>query len=110
MFKLIQYLAIFPKKNLSEGTRRLRNLQEMLSPTVQTGGVGDENGHAAEEGQQRWKFDICHYMEKTSYVTFLYYGRQFTIHGRNIHFTNFTKKKIHLVCLLYIWKLELDQG
>ena len=45
---------LFPRENLIGGTRRLKNLSELLSPTVQTGagGAGDDTGQDA--AGDRW--------------------------------------------------------
>ena len=103
---------LFPRENLIGGTRRLKNLSELLSPTVQTGagGADDDLGNDAPGGRwngsyhcksykERRKCDVCSYMEETSFVTSYYYGRKFAIHGRNIHLLCITKGKVYLVCL-----------
>ena len=100
--------ALFPRENLVGGTRRLKNLQELLSPTVQrgVGGVGpdnndgDDNNPGGGDGdgrryingsyhcksyKERRKCDVCSYMVETSFVTSYYFNRRFAIHGRNVH-------------------------
>ena len=94
------------------GTRRGRNLQEMLSPTVQSGDTpGDGNdddgpggGGGSDDGRwngsyhcnkhkERSNCDVCSYMNETSYVTSYYFKRRFAIHGRNIHLPAAQKNK-----------------
>ena len=106
---------LFPRENLIGGTRRLKNLSELLSPTVQTGagGADDDPGNDAPGGRwngsyhcksykERRKCDVCSYMEETSFVTSYYYGRKFAIHGRNIHLPASQKGK-------YTWFVYLCQ-
>ena len=105
-----QLAALFPRKNLVGATRRLKNLSELLSPTVQAGpapggdrssnaGVapGDRyNGsyHCASHRRRRNGCDVCSYSVETSYVTSLHYKRKFAIHGRNIHLPASQKNKM----------------
>ena len=108
--------GLFPRKNLTGGARRGKNLSEMLSPTVQTGpgpppgnaggGGDDDDGPDVTPGDNgRWngsyhcryhnqtsRCDICSQMEETSTVTSYYFRRKFAIHGRNIHLPASTKK------------------
>ena len=106
---------LFPRENLVGGTRRLKNLQEMLSPTVQTGvppgnnddddGDEDQNDDDAGGGgrhngsyhcrsfKERRKCDVCSYMIETSFVTSYYFNRRFAIHGRNVHLPSSMKNK-----------------
>ena len=106
---------LFPRENLIGGTRRLKNLSELLSPTVQTGagGADDDLGNDAPGGRwngsyhcksykERRKCDVCSSMEETSFVTSYYYGRKFAIHGRNIHLPASQKGK-------YTWFVYLCQ-
>ena len=93
------------------GTRRLKNLSEILSPTVQSGDVTlarddhDDNAGGAAGGRwngsyhcksykEKLRCDVCSYMEETSFVTSYYFGRRFAIHGRNIHLPASQKKKL----------------
>ena len=102
---------LFPRENLVGGTRRLKNLQELLSPTVQKtpgddGDDDDNNGHDDDDGgrhngsyhcknyKERKKCDLCSYMVETSYATSYYFGRKFAIHGRNVHLPASQKKKM----------------
>ena len=95
---------LFPRENLVGGTRRLKNLSEFLSPTVQSGGGnngdnpgGDDNAGGGD-APGRWngsyhcqlykskgRCDVCTHMVETSTVTSPFYNRRFAIHGRNIH-------------------------
>ena len=97
--------ALFPRENLVGGTKRLKNLQELLSPTVQRGhGEGDDNNNNDDDDdngdpgggryngsyhcksyKQKQKCDVCSYMLETSYVTSYHFRRNHAIHGRNIH-------------------------
>ena len=102
---------LFPRKNLVAGTRRLKNLSELLSPTVQSSDVtlaGDDhadnldgnpsgrwNGsYHCKSYKEKGKCDICSYMVETSYVESYYFERKFAIHGRNIHLPASQKKKL----------------
>ena len=109
--------GLFPRENFVAGTRRGKNLQEILSPTNQTNPDNDDSddnddaGDGNQDGasEERWngsyhcklyinssgsKCDVCSYMEETSYVTSLYFKRKFAIHGRNIHLPASMKKKL----------------
>ena len=106
--------ALLPRKNLVGGTRRLKNLQELLSPTVQRGPGDDDNhddgddvdddsggGDGRYNGsyhcnsyKQKQKCDVCSYMLETSYVTSYHFQRKFAIHGRNIHLPAGQKNKM----------------
>ena len=101
---------LFPKENMVAGTRRLQNLSEILSPTVQSGVTlarddQDNNTDGASGGRwngsyhcksykEKHRCDVCSYMEETSYVTSLFFGRRFAIHGRNIHLQASQKNKL----------------
>ena len=102
---------LFPRENLVAGTRRMKNLSEMLSPTVQSGDVtlacDDHQDNQGGASGGRWngsyhcnsykekqRCDVCSYMIETSCVTSLHYGRRFAIHGRNIHLPASQKKKM----------------
>ena len=108
---------LFPRKNLVAGTRRLKNLSELLSPTVQSSDVtlaGDDhadnldgnpsgrwNGsYHCKSYKEKGKCDICSYMVETSYVESYYFERKFAIHDRNIHLpASHSKEEVNLVCL-----------
>ena len=102
--------GLFPRKNLVAGSRRLPNLGEILSPTVQggevpgEGGAGGGGGGGAGAGGgagggihfngtyhcdtfKRINIcDVCAHMLERSFVQSEHYnGRKFAIHGRNIH-------------------------
>ena len=99
---------LFPRENLVAGTRRLQNLSEILSPTVQSGGAngGDDDSQGGDSGgrhngsyhcksyKEKNRCDVCSYMEETSFVTSYYFQRRFAIHGRNIHLPASQKKKM----------------
>ena len=103
---------LFPRENLVGGTRRLPNLAEILSPTVQSGGGngGDNPGggdDAGGGGQGRWngsyhcqlyknkgRCDVCSHMVETSTITSPFFRKRFAIHGRNIHLPASQKKKL----------------
>ena len=120
--------ALFPRENLVGGTKRLKNLQEMLSPTVQKGpgndGDNDQNddddNSGGDEGaryngsyhcksyKEKRKCDVCSYMMETSFVTSYYFNRRFAIHGRNIHLPAGQKKKLKwFVYLVHDTKCQL---
>ena len=85
--------------SLLGGTRRLKNLQEMLSPTVQAGkppGDDDRDAGGGPGGRENCSYhckrhkerincDVCSYMMETSFVTLYYFRRRFAIHLKNIH-------------------------
>ena len=98
------------------GTRRGKNLQDILSPTNQAGPATDEdddgndNSGGAQSGgasggqyngsyhceyhNRTSRCDVCSYMVETSFVTSFYFERRFAIHGRNIHLPASMKKKL----------------
>ena len=109
---------LFPRENLVGGTRRLKNLSEILSPTFQPSsddgqggqGPGDDGaGAGGGDGRprgQRWngsyhcqqfkskgKCDTCSHMVETSAVTSFYFNRRFAIHGHNVHLPASQKDK-----------------
>ena len=101
---------LFPRKNLVGGTRRLKNLQEMLLPTVQAerppgdddddrdAGRGPGNrvngSYYCKRHKERSNCDVCSYMIETSFVTSYYFNRRFAIHLKNIHLPAGMKKKM----------------
>ena len=97
------------------GTRRLPNLSEMLSPTLQPtaggGGNGGNDGNDDNPGgggaggswnglyhcelyRTKGRCDVCSHMTETSTITSPYFGRRFAIHGRNIHLPASKKRKL----------------
>ena len=102
--------ALLPRKNLIGGTKRLKNLQELLCPTVQNSPGDDDNSNDDDDGgggggrhngsyhcdsyKQKRKCDVCSYMKETSYVTSYHFKRKFAIHGRNIHLPAGQKNKM----------------
>ena len=114
------------------GTRRGKNLSEILSPTVQQSGPGPPPGNAGggndDDGPDvtsgasggRWngsyhcrnyietsRCDVRSYMEETSTVTSIYFKRKFAIHGRNVHAPASTKKPMQW--FVYVIKDEACQ-
>ena len=102
---------LFPRENLVAGTRRMKNLSEMLSPTVQSvdvtlarddhdfsqGGAsgGRWNGsYHCRSYKEKQRCDVCSYMIETSYVTSHHFERRFAIHRRNIHLPASQKNKM----------------
>ena len=101
------------------GTKRLPNLSEILSPSVQSscnaanpGDGGDRPDDGGSDGaggggqggrwngsyhcpmyKNRGKCDVCSYMVETSTIFSPYFGRRFAIHGRNIHLQASQRKK-----------------
>ena len=111
-----QLADLFPRENLVGGSRRGKNLSELLSPTVQSAAPGDgpapgdsndddvggaaggtdvrRNGsYHCDKFTSRRSCDVCSYMQETSTVTSYHYKRRFAIHGRNIHLPASQKKK-----------------
>ena len=98
---------LFPRENLVGGTRRLRNLSEILSPTAQSSVGVASGGSSVEKGAGgRWigsshaemfkakgRCDICSHMVETSTIYSPYFTRKFAIHGRNIHLPATQKNK-----------------
>ena len=112
-----QLADLFPRENLVGGSRRGKNLSELLSPTVQSAAPGDgpapgdsndddvggaaggtdvrRNGsYHCDKFTSRRSCDVCSYMQETSTVTSYYFKRRFAIHGRNIHLPASQKKKL----------------
>ena len=91
---------LFPRANLIASSRRLPNLAEILSPTVQRppsavprvgpvapGDTGRNSGtYHCDLYTRTGKCDVCSHMVQRSFVQSQYFnGRKFAIHGRNIH-------------------------
>ena len=101
---------LFPRENLVGGTKRLPNLSELLSPTVQTNlGDGAQPGIDGDDGQHgdggggggggrrtngsyhcnlyrtKGRCDVCSHMVETSTINSTYFRRKFAIHGRIVH-------------------------
>ena len=99
---------LFPRENLIGGTKRLPNLSELISPTVQPytgGGGGGPHGHDGGVGG-RWngsyhcqlyktkgRCDVCSHMVETSTISSIYFGKRFAIHGHNVHLPASQKNK-----------------
>ena len=120
---------LFPRENLVGGTRRLQNLSEILSPTMQPGlGNHDrpgDDGHGGDghdgdgravmdpgganlhwngsyhcqQYKTRGRCDVCSHMVETSTIHSPYFNRRFAIHGRNVHLPASQKKKVQMVCV-----------
>ena len=85
---------LYPRKNLVASSRRLPNLGEILSPTIQqprgvqtgTGGERTNGTYHCELYKRIQRCDVCSHMMERSWVTSEYYqGQKFAIHGRNIN-------------------------
>ena len=102
---------LFPRENLVASSKQLKNLSEMLSPTVQVndagtvqdGHAGDGNGDIADIGAQgaapvryngsyhcdlykrNGNCDTCSHMVERSMVQSVHFKKNFAIAGRNIH-------------------------
>ena len=86
---------LFPRANLIASSRRLPNLGEILSPTVQRppavprapGDTERYNGtYHCDMFSRTGRCDVCSHMVERSFVQSEYFnGRKFAIHGRNIH-------------------------
>ena len=122
---------LFPRENLVGGTKRLKNLSELLSPTVQkspapdpeddndenpgddqTSSTDRHNGsYHCSRFREKNKCEVCSHMMETSTIYSFYFQRNFAIHGRNIHLPASQKKKfrwfiyvvVDVVCeLMYV--------
>ena len=105
---------LFPRENFIGGTRRLKNLSEFLSPSVQqSAGVGTDNDPGNDDddtgpvGGGHWnssyhcpsfktkcKCDVCSHMVETSAIYSLYFKRKFAIHGQNLQLHAAQKNKL----------------
>ena len=105
---------IFPRKNLIASCKRLPNLGEILSPTIQNtqppvldpgvgqgaagGGVREErrNGsYFCEKYRKGSSCDVCkHMMRETSQVESVYFKKKFAIHGHLTHLKPSQKPKL----------------
>ena len=107
---------LFPRENLIGGTKRQRNLSEILSPTAQSsvnrggrqGGGHDDGGGGGGGGggssdwngsyhcqlyKRKGKCDVCSHMTETRTVYSHYFNRKFAIHGHNVHLPASQKNK-----------------
>jgi hypothetical protein len=108
---------LFPRKNLVASCKRLPNLGEILSPTIQNttpaaGGRGGANpqpvagGRVGDIGQESGSFycerfrgggacDVCTHMQReTSVVESLFYNRRHAVHGHLVHLRPGQKVKL----------------
>ena len=106
---------LFPRENIIASCKRLPNLGEMLSPTVQNtrpGGDGPVHGEDAAGGggddhmRQNGSYycdkyrggracDTCKHMKReTSFVESFYFGKKFAIHGKLVHLKPSVKPKL----------------
>ena len=98
---------LFPRENLIGGTKRDKNLSELISPTVQrspdptsedtnrvdddpddeeTRPTGRHNGsYHCDRFREKNKCEVCSHMKETSTIFSFHFQRSFAIHGRNIH-------------------------
>ena len=91
---------LFPRENLVASCRRLPNLGEILSPTIQPsqprGPSRQESGSYYCENFKRGKScDACkHLQRETDCVESFYFGRKFAIHGHLVHLQASQKPKL----------------
>ena len=108
---------LFPRGNLIASCKRLPNLGETLSPTVQNtkagndraypgvgngggGGGGDTdvrtNGsYYCDKFESGGSCDTCKHMKReTNYIRSIYFNKKFAIHGRLIHLKPSVKPKL----------------
>ena len=92
---------LFPRGNLIASCKRLPNLGEILSPTVQKtnlsntsnlnpgvgpGADGNNGSFYCEKYASGGSCDACHHMKReTSQVESLYFKKKFAIHGHLVH-------------------------
>ena len=100
------------RKNLIASCKRLPNLGEILSPTVQktsdlNTGNGSRNGSFyCEKFAGGGSCDVCRHMQReTSQVESLYFNRKFAIHGHLVHLKPSQKPKLRW----FVYLLE-DRG
>ena len=107
--------ALFPRENLISSSKRLKNLGEILSPTVQAGRSGNQSGSCPQAGNSRrngsfhcvynkrsGKCDFCKRMVERSEVTSTHFGVKHSIAGNNVHLPATQKEKF----LWFIYLLE----
>ena len=98
---------LFPRENLVASCKRLPNLGEILSPTVQPskpnyrgdGGVGTGRKHSGsyycDKFNQGKSCDTCtHLQRETDCVQSMYNGHKFAIHGHLVHLPAGQKPKL----------------
>ena len=102
---------LFPRGNLIGGTRRRKNLSEILSPSVQQAdGGGDDPADDGDDGpgggghwngsyhcpayKTKGRCDVCSHMVETSTIYSQYFKRRFAIHGHNVHLPAAHKNKL----------------
>ena len=104
---------LFPQENLIGGTKKDKNLSELISPTVQrspgptsedrvdddpddeeTRPTGRHNGsYHCDRFREKKKCEVCSHMKETSTIFSFHFRRNFAIHGRNIHLLASQKNK-----------------
>ena len=101
---------IFPRSNLVASCRRLPNLGEILSPTVQQKALGNtvgdgqpggggQGGHSGSFYCEKYKkgksCDTCLHMNReTTFAESIQYKRRFAIHGHLVHMQPAAKPKL----------------
>ena len=88
---------IFPRGNLVGSCRRLPNLGEILSPTIQKNHEGGDPYSGGHQGRNSGSFycakfrqgkscDTCLYLKReTSFEESVHYGKKFAVHGHLVH-------------------------
>ena len=106
---------LFPQENLIGGTKKDKNLSELISPKVQrspdptsedtnrvdddpvdeeTRPTGRHNGsYHCDRFREKKKCEVCSHMKETSTIFSFHFRRNFAIHGRNIHLLASQKNK-----------------
>ena len=100
---------LFPRENLVASCKRLPNLGEILSPTVQpsrpnngssgggNNGTGrkDSGSYYCQKYSQGKSCDTCtHLQRETTFVNSMYNGKKFAIHGHLVHLPASMKPKL----------------
>ena len=113
--------SLFPRENLIASSKRLKNLGELLSPTVQGGQRLDANRGAAQgldapNGsyqcpyfKRSGKCDVCKHMLERRTVMSSHFGVKHAIAGHNVH-PPATGKRDNLQWFIYLMECLHDDG